>query len=55
MSKLVKFYGDGSKGRNYLYKFNVNSRDDAEKCIKRLIKCGVKNIRGVYYNGERIG
>lgn len=54
MSKLLKFYGDGSRGRNFLYKFLVNSPDDARKCIKRMTIRGVKNIRGAYYNGERL-
>lgn len=54
MSKLVKFYGDGVKGRDYLYKFCVKNKEDALKCVKRLAKLGVKNIRGIYFDGERL-
>lgn len=54
MGRVVKFYGDGIKGKNFLYSFRVNNLEDAKKCIKRMLKCGIKNIRGVYYNGERI-
>lgn len=54
MSKHVMFYGDGTKGKNYLYKFIVHSERDARNCVRRLAEKGVKNIRGIYYNDKRI-
>lgn len=53
MSKLLKFYGDGIKGRNHLYKFYCNNLDDAKKALIRFKAKGIK-IAAAWFNDERI-
>lgn len=53
MSNLLKFYGNGLKGHNHLYKFHVNNHQDALKALKRFEAKGIK-INAAYFNGERI-
>lgn len=53
MSKLLKFYGSGTKGRNHLYKFKVNNLEDAKKAIIRFTGKGIR-ITAAYFNDERI-